>query len=66
LTISEKISMLQDRRNETNYRLAKSLGVSQTTVANWRSGKTKPLRVYTVMLADHFGVSVEDLKEDGA
>ena len=66
MTISEKISNLQDQRKETNYRLAKTLGVSQTTVANWRSGKTKPLHVYVVMLADHFGVSVDDLKEDSA
>lgn len=66
MTLSEKISSLQDQRNESNYRLAKTLGVSQTTVANWRSGKTKPLHVYIAMLADHFGISVEDLKEDSA
>ena len=63
MAISENICKLQDQRGESNYRLAKSIGVSQTSVASWRSGRTKPLNVYIEKLADHFGVSVEQLRE---
>lgn len=39
---AENLSRLQEERGETNYRLAKSLGVHQTTIANWKSGEIKP------------------------
>ena len=63
MALSENICRLQDERGETNYRLAKELGVKQTSVKNWKTGKTKPLNVYVEKLAEHFGVSVETLRE---
>lgn len=66
MTFAEKICALQDQRGESNYRLAKNLGVTQSSIANWRAGKSKPLSVYRQKLAEHFGVTVEELtKEDG-
>ena len=61
MAISENIRRLQDQRGESNYRLAKTIGVSQSSVASWRDGKTRPLNVYVEKLAEHFGCSVEDL-----
>ena len=61
--ISENLCKLQEQQGESNYRLAKTLGVSQTTIANWRSGKSRPLPVYVHLLAEHYGISEEQLKE---
>lgn len=43
------------RNYETNYRLAKDIGVSQTTVANWLAGKTTPSIHYFGKLVSHYG-----------
>jgi predicted transcriptional regulator len=40
---------------ESNYALAKQLGVSQSTIANWLSGATKPFRPYALILESHYG-----------
>ena len=67
MSIAANISRLQAEHGETNYRLAKELGVKQTSVQNWRTGKTKPLNVYLEKIAEHYGVTVEELlKEDSA
>ena len=66
MSIAANISRLQAERGESNYRLAKSIGVACTSVQNWRTGVTKPLNVYLEKIAEHYGVTVEDLlKEDG-
>lgn len=61
MSVASNICRLQAERGETNYRLAKEIGVKQTSVQNWRTGKTKPLKVYQEKIAEHFGVTVEEL-----
>lgn len=62
----ENLARLQKQRFETNYRLAKDIGVHQTSIANWKMG-IKPHPRHLKLIADHFGVTVEDLlKEEGA
>lgn len=56
----EKLSQLQKERGETNYRIAKEIGVHQTSVSNWKNG-TKPHPKHLQLLADHFGVSRDEL-----
>ena len=43
--------------------LADKLGVTPTTVSNWRAGRTKPARHHRQELSRHLGVSVSDLHE---
>lgn len=62
MAFAENLCRLQAEREESNYRLAKELRVSQASVANWRDGKTKPLPAYLEKLAAHFGVTVEEMK----
>ena len=50
-----------DERGYTNYRLAKLLDCSQSTVAHWLDGSTKPQRATMKRIAQQFGVSVESL-----
>lgn len=59
LSFSEKLICLQKENGETNYRLAKELGVHATTVQNWRDGK-KPLLEHAFRVATHYGKTVEE------
>ena len=43
-------------RGESNYRLAKEIGVSQTTVKNWLDGKNEPIPSIRKLLDQHFGL----------
>lgn len=63
--LSENLARLQAERGETNYRLAKALGVHQSSIANWKSGEISPHPKHVRMLADYFGVTVDDLLKGG-
>ena len=64
MSFSENLAKIQAEHGETNYRLAKSIGVHQSSVANWHSG-VLPHPKHIKLLADHFGVTVDELlKED--
>ena len=64
MAFSDNLAALMAERNESNYRLAKEIGVAQTSVANWLSGETKPLSVYAEKIAKHFGVAVDELMRE--
>ena len=61
---AENLSKLQAERGETNYKLAKALGVSQTTVANWLGGISVPRKLYLDAVAVHYGVTKDELLAD--
>lgn len=60
MAFSENLAHLQAERGITNYRLAKDIGVHQTTIQNWKTG-TKPHPNHILLVADYFGVTVDDL-----
>lgn len=62
--LAENLTRLQAERGETNYRLAKCLGVHQSSITNWKRGQITPHPKHIKLLADHFGVTVEELLED--
>lgn len=64
MALAQNLIRLQSDRRETNYKLAKALGVTQTSIKNWRDGKSEPLAVYKRMLAEHYGCTVEELEAD--
>lgn len=47
----------------TTKDLAEKMGVTRTTVSNWRAGRTKPARHHREDLSRYLGVSVSDLEE---
>ena len=59
--LKENLVRLQKERGETNYRLAKAIGVSQTAVKNWLDGVNRPYPRHAKAIAKHYGVKVEDL-----
>lgn len=63
--LAENLARLQAERGETNYRLAKILGVHQSSVANWKSGKIRPHPRHIHMISEHYGVPESELLADG-
>ena len=64
MAFKENLAALQKEKFETNYRLAKSIGVHQTTVAKWRDGIAQPRLEHLGRLANHYGCSVGELIAD--
>jgi len=60
LSFSKNLMRLQTENRETNYRLAKTLGVHATTVQNWREGKI-PILEHAAKVAEHYGKTIEDI-----
>lgn len=60
MALAENISRIQASRGETDYRIAKEIGVTQTSIKNWKSG-TKPHPKHLRRLAAYFGVPTEEL-----
>lgn len=65
LGFPEKLRELMNERGETNYRLAKELSCSQSTIQNWLSGATKPTKVMVGVVASHYGVPPDELLAEG-
>lgn len=61
MSFSENLCKLQSGRGESNYKLAKAIGASQSSIQNWKDGKTVPHRLYVKSLAEHYGVTVDEL-----
>ena len=49
---------LMEERNISIYTLAKSIGVSRTTILGWQTGRRNPLMTNVFRIADFFDVSV--------
>ena len=58
---AENLKHLMETNNVSNYLLAKKLGVSQTSVANWLSGGNVPHKKTMVSVASLFGLSVDEM-----
>ena len=65
LSFPENLARLQAERGETNYRLAKEIDVSQTSIKNWKESVCRPHPRQVKKLAKHFGVTVDALLKSG-
>ena len=61
MSFPENLARLQAERGESNYRLAKEIDVSQTSIKNWKEGARRPHPRLQKRLAAHFCVTVEEL-----
>lgn len=64
MAFAENLKYLMEANNLSNYSVAKKLGVSQTSVANWLSGGNTPHRKTMLAIASLFGLSVDELNGD--
>ena len=55
------LKKLREEHNMSQSKLAKTIGVAQSTVGMWESGKNKPEYATLLKIADVFGVSVDYL-----
>ena len=60
MRFAETLAGLMKEKGESNYRLAKEIGVSQTTVKNWLDGKNEPIPSIRRLLDQHFGLIKEE------
>ncbi len=56
----EVFEKLLKEKGITSYRVSMDTGISQATLSDWKNGKSKPKADKLKILADYFGVSIED------
>lgn len=54
-----KFERLLKERNLTPYRVSLDTGIAQSTLSDWKSGRSKPKVDKLKILADYFGVSIK-------
>ena len=60
MSFSENLVKLQNERGVSDYRLAKELQLSPTTVGNWKNGAVPSIeRAHAV--AQYFGKTVDEM-----
>jgi len=59
--IGKRIRHFREKNGETQQELANELGVKRETVNQWENGTRDLKTQYTVILADHFGVTCDDI-----
>ena len=60
---SQNLCDLMQKSGISSYKLAQKIGVHTSTISNWRNGSTPKLE-HLKLVADYFGVSVDDLLSD--
>jgi transcriptional regulator with XRE-family HTH domain len=60
-----KFAALLVQKNTTAYKVFKDTGITQTTLSNWKKGKSTPKIDKLMKLADYFDVSIEYFLSDG-
>lgn len=64
MAFPSNLKYLMDYFEVSNYKLAKYIKSSQTSVKNWVTGERLPHPKTQKLIADLFGVTVEDLNAD--
>lgn len=55
----KKFERLLKERNLTPYRVSLDTGIAQSTLSDWKIGRSKPKVDKLKILADYFGVPLE-------
>lgn len=58
-----KYAELRDKRGLTDYRVSVDTDIPKSTFSEWKSGRSKPKVDKLKVLADYFGVPLENLLE---
>lgn len=56
-----RFEKLKEEKGVTSYAVAKSTGITTTTLTNWRKGKYTPKQDKLQLIADYFGVTLDYL-----
>ena len=63
MLFADFLNYAMDQSDLTNYKLAKRIGVSQSTIANWANGITEPREKRRSEVLALFGVDEYDLEK---
>lgn len=61
MQFSERLEKIINEKNISKYKIAKELGISQSTIANWTTGKANPTVEKLAELIQLIGVSADYL-----
>ena len=61
MELKESLKSLRQEKAVTQQQLAKKLNISLKTVSHWETGYTEPSISQLILLADFYGVSLDDL-----
>lgn len=61
---TDKLSNIMAKKNVTAYRLAKEVGVHQTTIKNWLDGESEPKIAALEKIVAFFGITYDELLGD--
>lgn len=62
----EKFEKLLKEKQLSAYRVSKETHISQSTLSDWKTGRSTPKTEKLKLLANYFGVSIEYFLEDDA
>ena len=57
----KKFEELLIQFNKTAYQVSKDTGIAQSVLSDWKTGRCKPKLDKLLILADYFGVKLEEL-----
>lgn len=60
----KKVKKLLDGKGITAYRLAKDTGIGQSTLSDWKNGRSQPKTDKLIKIANYFGVPITYFIED--
>jgi DNA-binding XRE family transcriptional regulator len=61
MTLGEKIRFLRKKRKISQKKLAEEIGVSRNIIYLWESERFEPNIFNAIVLADYFGVTLDEL-----
>lgn len=59
----EKYKALRDKKGVTDYRVSIETRITKSTFTDWKNGRSTPKIEKLKILADYFGVKIEDFLE---
>ena len=59
--IGETLKYLRLCANLSQEQLARDLNITQQNISRWESGKVEPSISFCIILADYYGISVDEL-----
>ena len=59
----EKYVKLRDEKGVSDYRVSEETGITKSTFSDWKTGRSKPKIDKLIILADYFGVPVNEFLE---
>lgn len=64
MAFTENLNYCMTQKNYSAYRLSKIIGSTNQAVLNWQAGKAIPHAKTRQKVADHFGITLEELDGD--